>query len=442
MSQIDKSGNMMSTLTRTDATHIEEGKTFAFQLSFDCSLPVRWSLAPLREAQDAVLIDRPERLDVLQRLDDYPHVRGLLEAGCLDYAKQRKVQVRQWLNEGIQVFGAYKVGLKLARLARTSGVAVEGFLDNDRAKQGTSIEGLSVRHPGDVSLENAIVLIASGRHGNAIHAQLSQVPGIRLINMSEFLYALDAPHAADNFSDFIEAPAREPWRFISAFLRMDDERSRQVFNQLMGMRTGLSIALAEQAKSPYDEEYFDAQFVHPVHAARFVDAGAAAGDTLQRLEARFGLVEQAWLFEPELPAYYEALRNFADRSEVWLFNMGLDEASSRATYRSGLSFDIANEMESVVPADITSYIQGVPLDAIVAGKIGLFKLDIEGMEARALRGGREIIARDKPVLAVCAYHRADDYWKLIDEVLSIRPDYRVGIRLYADILEDITLYFY
>lgn len=432
----------MSILALTDATHIEEGKTFTFKLSFDCSLPVRWSLAPLREAQDAVLIDRPDRLDVLQRLDDYPHVRRLLDADCLDYAKQRKAQVRQWLTEGIQIFGAYKVGLKLARLARTSGVAVEGFLDNDPTKQGDSIEGIPVRHPSDVLLENATVLIASGRYGNAIHTQLSEVPGIRLINMSEFLYALDAPHAADDFSDFVEAPAREPLRFISAFLRMDDERSRQVFNKLMGMRTGLAIALAEQAKSPHDEEYFDAQFVHPAHAGRFVDAGAAAGDTLQRLEARFGPVEQAWLFEPELPAYYEALRNFAARPEVWLFNMGLDEAPSRATYRPGLSFDIANEMESAVPTDITSYIQGVPLDAVVSGKVGLFKLDIEGMEARALRGGREVIARDKPVLAVCAYHRADDYWRLIDEVLSIRPDYRVGIRLYADILEDITLYFY
>jgi hypothetical protein len=30
----------------------------------------------------------------------------------------------------------------------------------------------------------------------------------------------------------------------------------------------------------------------------------------------------------------------------------------------------------------------------------------------------------------------------MDEVQSIRGDYRVGIRLYADILEDITLYFY
>lgn len=64
------------------------------------------------------------------------------------------------------------------------------------------------------------------------------------------------------------------------------------------------------------------------------------------------------------------------------------------------------------------------------------------MEARAIRGARNTIYRDRPTIAVCAYHRADDYWRLMDEVLSIRSDYRVGIRLYADIIDDITIYFY
>lgn len=426
----------------TQSSVLEEGKTFVFSLSSGESLPVRWACSPLREAKEAVLIDRLERLDVLRRLDDYPHMRMLLDEDCLEYARQRKSQVRQWLSEGIYVFGAYKIGLMLARQARQSGVEVQGFLDNDRAKQGSVIEGVLIHHPSEIALENAVVLVASGRHGNAIHAQLSVISGIRLVNMSEFLYALNAPYIAGVFSDFVEAPAREPFRFISAFLRMDDERSRQVFDKLIGMRTRLSIALADQVKSPYNEEYFDAEFVHPEHAARFVDGGAAAGDTLQRLEEHFGPVEQAWLFEPELPAYYEALRSNAARANVWLFNMGLDEEPSRAAYQPDLTYDVMNEMDSTVPSGTISYIQGVPMDSVVSGKVGLLKLDIEGMEVRALRGGREIIARDKPVIAVCAYHRADDYWNLIDEVLSIRPDYRIGIRLYADILIDVTLYFY
>lgn len=428
------------------AAEMQAGCIYSFALADGRVVPVSRSDAFLRDVHDHIQLRHPSKLAVLSRLQDYPNISALLDTGAvlaeLAYRRQR---ISEWLGEGFHIFGAFKVGLRLARYAQVLGLEVKGFLDNDPAKQGESLEGLVIDHPSSAMLENSVVVIASGRHGNAISKQLQQVAGIRLVNMHEFLYALDGPGPGlgnEKFSSFVEAPLLEPWRFISAFLRLDDEPSRKVYDALIGMRTRLSIAYAQQVMSPWGEEYFDRAFVQPEHAARFVDAGAASGDTLHRLEASFGPVEQAWLFEPELPAYYEALRSVSDRPHVWVFNMGLDEAPSRATYQPELSYDIAGELSSHVPANITSYIQGVPLDAVVQGKVGLFKLDIEGMEAAALRGARTIIHRDKPTLAVCAYHRSDDFWRLMDEVSVIRPDYRIGIRLYADILEDITLYFY
>ncbi|MEG0636532.1 MAG: FkbM family methyltransferase, partial [Pseudomonas sp.] len=221
-----------------------------------------------------------------------------------------------------------------------------------------------------------------------------------------------------------------------------DERSREVYNGLIGMRTTLSIKSAVDTKSPFLDEYFDADFVSAENAQNFVDAGAYTGDTLASLEQHFGPVKQAYLFEPELPPYYEALKRFSERENVLIFNMGLDAVASRANYRPELSCDSLDEIRGPISPSVVSFIQGTPLDVLVQGKVGLFKLDIEGMEERALRGATAVIQRERPVLAVCAYHRADDYWKLIDAVTAIRPDYRIGIRHYADILHDITLYFY
>jgi len=424
-------------------TDLQEGRTYSLHLSSDRFLPVRWSRAPLREALDVILIDRPNRLDILNRLKEYPHLFALLDEHCLSYAKQRKAQVREWLSQGVYIFGAYKIGVKIARHALLSGCSLKGFIDNDQAKDGHFVEGISISHPSVLDLNGEVVIVASGRHGNAIQQQLREIADVRIVNMHEFLYALEAPQGPESdFTSFVHSPHQEAFRFISAFLRLDDERSRQVFDGLIGMRTGLSINLADDIKSPFDEEYFDCSFVSSEQAARFVDAGAFTGDTLRRLEQRFGPVKQAYLFEPELPAYYEALKSFSERQNVWLFNMGLDESPSRAVYQPTLSCDMTHEIEGPVAPGTTSYIQGVPLDEVLRGMVGLFKLDIEGMEARALRGARATIVRDRPVLAVCAYHRADDYWRLIDEVQAIRPDYRIAIRLYADILEDITLYFY
>ncbi|MGH1448998.1 MAG: FkbM family methyltransferase [Pseudomonadaceae bacterium] len=435
-----------SSLRDFNAVEMEKGRTYSFVLSDGKNVPVCRTDAFLRDAQDHVQIRHPSKLAILSRLDDYPNVRSLLDSDAVrhDLADCRR-RVCEWLSEGFHIFGAFKVGMRLARHSQAMGVEVKGFLDNDRAKHGRVLEGLPIAHPSSVVLENSVVLVASGRHGNAISRQLNKIAGIRVVNMHEFLYALDGQGpglGCEKFSSFAEAPLLEPWHFISAFLRLDDEASRKVYNALIGMRTSLSISFAEPIKSPWSEEYFDRAFMRPEQALRFVDAGAASGDSLLRLEANFGPVEQAWLFEPELPAYYEALKSFSDRPNVWLFNMGLDEQPSRAKYQPAMSFDLASELNSEVPANITSYIQGVPLDALVQGKVGLFKLDIEGMEAAALRGARATINRDKPVLAVCAYHRSDDFWRLMDEVSAIRPDYRIGMRLYSDILEDITLYFY
>jgi hypothetical protein len=70
------------------------------------------------------------------------------------------------------------------------------------------------------------------------------------------------------------------------------------------------------------------------------------------------------------------------------------------------------------------------------------KIDVEGAEAAVIAGAVQTIARHKPTLAVCAYHRADDFWKLMSDVKSIHAGYRVGIRHYSDIIDDTTLYFY
>lgn len=427
------------------AVELARGGSCSLSLGGGVVLPVRCSGELLESAIDAVVVDRAERLEILGRLEEYPHVRALLDDDCLDYAQQRRLQVRQLLSQGVHVFGAYKVGTRIARQAKAAGIPVLGFLDNDRGKDGQFIEGVGVSHPSSLELEGACVIVASGRYGNAIQKQLREMAAVRCINMHEFRYALELPHCAEtNFGHFVQAPSLDAYRFISAFLRLDDERSRRVFDGLIGMRTRLSIELAESIRSPHEEEYFDSGFVTPQRACRFVDAGAFDGDTLRRLERRFGSVEQAWLFEPELPAYYQALGHFSERENIWLFNMGLDETASRARYQPEQSFDAVSEIEGPIPAGTLSYIQGIPLDGLlpVGAQVGLFKLDIEGMEARALRGARATIERDRPVLAVCAYHRADDYWRLMDEVLAIRPDYRVGIRQYADFLADCTLYFY
>lgn len=74
----------------------------------------------------------------------------------------------------------------------------------------------------------------------------------------------------------------------------------------------------------------------------------------------------------------------------------------------------------------------VPLTTIdkLAGELGLervdfIKMDIEGAEVNALRGGRETIARFHPRMALSAYHRPTDPVDIPAAVKAAWPGYRI-----------------
>jgi hypothetical protein len=58
-------------------------------------------------------------------------------------------------------------------------------------------------------------------------------------------------------------------------------------------------------------------------------------------------------------------------------------------------------------------------------RIDYIKLDIEGAERYALEGARETLKHDKPRLAVCMYHLADDIDVLPAKVKMANPAYRI-----------------
>ena len=71
----------------------------------------------------------------------------------------------------------------------------------------------------------------------------------------------------------------------------------------------------------------------------------------------------------------------------------------------------------------------LPLDEIVEQhgleRVDFIKMDIEGAEARALRGATETLRRFRPRMAICTYHGAQDPRIVPQVVHSISEDYLV-----------------
>lgn len=48
-------------------------------------------------------------------------------------------------------------------------------------------------------------------------------------------------------------------------------------------------------------------------------------------------------------------------------------------------------------------------------------MDIEGAEFNAISRMKELIKRNNPIVAVCVYHREDDFYRLTDLLEEICP---------------------
>ncbi len=74
----------------------------------------------------------------------------------------------------------------------------------------------------------------------------------------------------------------------------------------------------------------------------------------------------------------------------------------------------------------------VDFETIFMGKtISLINADIEGNELDLLKALKKIIVRDRPVLAICAYHKRSDLIDLPEYLSSVVKDYSFVIRKYA-----------
>jgi FkbM family methyltransferase len=400
------------------------------------SIPIREGAWCISEATDFISVDCEERLDIIKNITNYPGIYKLLTCNYED-AKVSLMNRRNELANGVYIFGAYKVGASLARECRRKGVHVLGFIDNDSSLHGQLVEGLPVFSPHKDHLVGKTVVVASGRYTNEICNTLD-AEGCSLFNMHELQYLLDLGHQAEGrFRSFFSNLFSEKLKFISAFLALDDEQSRKVYDGLISMRLCMSTRHVDDFKSPFSMEYLDDMFVQAGDLDVYIDVGAYNGDTLDRLETVLGYSKQAYLFEVEAQPYLDSMNKYKNRPEVHLLNFGLSDKLGKRAYSGQYSFDLHGNQQV-----LTTCIQVLPLDLLNLSEISLIKIDVEGSEGVVIAGARNTIKKARPKLAICAYHRASDYWKLISDVKAVCPDYKVGIRHYSDILDDTTLYFY
>ena len=324
----------------------------------------------------------------------------------------------------VVLFGAGRIGRKVATALRCGGIEPLAFADNNPRLSGTSVEGIPVLLPavaarrwGGDALFVVTTFLPTGGGVGARMAELSRLGCKRITNFLQVGWKYEGilPHfAADRPSELLHyaselATVGELW---------DDELSRDTYRRVLEWRLR---ALFDDAELPAPDQYFPRDILRPNSEEIFIDGGAYDGDTLR--VAPWPLAK-VLAIEPDPENAVRLRATMGTNTQLHEVLLGRSPGSARFAGNGTMA-------SSRSDAGIQR-IRVEALDNLIRGEHPTFvKLDVEGDELIALQGCVEILKRDKPVVAVCVYHRPEDLWTIplfLDEFL---PGHAMYLRAHA-----------
>ena len=301
-------------------------------------------------------------------------------------------------------------------------------------------------------------------------------------------------YAGDNLDGFKAHYNANKAAYDGLCARFADEKSKRHFRALCDFRTSQDYALIRALDIEPEKQYFD-DFLELGGVDVFVDCGAFDGENSAFFAAANPNYERIFVFEPfaeSLAAAKTRLRN--ERCDF--FNLAVGEKKERLFL--SLEADARGNNLCPTPRENSVPIELDALDSCIGGilqkmsnggghndeKSGesgiesriesrrgesknseslgesgresrressagesrktlkiMIKMDIEGSEIAALKGAERIIKAHHPILAICVYHRFDDYLAIPALILSLEPRYRLFFRHHSFGMCESVMYF-
>lgn len=342
--------------------------------------------------------------------------------------------------------GAGGLGRRTLHGLLRAGHAVAAFADNNPAKWGSFLDGVSVLSPEEAarSFPDALfVFTIWGAHAPACSPEMiagweqrlgrpvSPFQWLHVLFPTEFLpyYAFDLPARM----------AADGARVRAAFALMGDAPSRSEYLRQVRWRAGEWLAPLPMLEGV--TPYFDPSLVRLRPGERVADLGAYDGDTLAdflRVMPYQDFEYEAW--EPD-PGNFAALADrVASLPEAVRPRIRLLRAGAGA--REGTTrFNAEGSLGSCVAASGGIEVRIACLDdAFRDRQLSFLKMDIEGAEPEALEGARAVLLRDRPIVCFSAYHLQAHLWELPLQLAGLLVDYRYFLRPHDRNGFDVVLY--
>lgn len=244
------------------------------------------------------------------------------------------------------------------------------------------------------------------------------------------------------------------YRFVQLYHRLEDEDSKEAFLKVLKNSIGQMLAgdvekfryYNDEKWSEYKNEASRITNVFPsypedlvetfiLHGYRYkemcviregdiiLDCGAYTGNTSLDFARNTGNSGIVYAFEP-IPDIFKRLVTNLEKSEVnnvYPHNMAVLDKAGDVQFVPGEGGSTLNPKGNVA---VTSISIDEFVETYRLPHVDFIKMDIECTEREALKGAANTIRKFTPKLAICIYHRWDDFVVLPDIILGLNRNYR------------------
>jgi FkbM family methyltransferase len=184
--------------------------------------------------------------------------------------------------------------------------------------------------------------------------------------------------------------------------------------------------------------------VMPEPGDHVIDGGACLGDTAMLFSHLVGAEGRVYAFDPveeHLLVCMENTRTMPHANvsvlPVGLSNENVDARPIRVGgYAPGFKARQPSGCQGPVPVRALDFM----VESGEVKRIDFLKLDVEGAELDALRGGLNSILRFRPKMAISLYHKPNDLFEIIRFVSRAFPFYELYLDHYTIHREETVLY--
>ncbi len=235
--------------------------------------------------------------------------------------------------------------------------------------------------------------------------------------------------------DFAEDFHTNYAQYKKTYALLADDASKKIFTKLLNFKISLDYNFMEGFTNNHEAQYFDKEILPKMQNIRFFDGGGYVGDTASEVIKNYPDFEKIWVVEPIESNLKIAKRELGAYSNISFVHCGIGAKKEQLFFNEEKSFSAIYTQgeESVTIETIDAIINDAAVDYI--------KLDIEGAEQSAIEGAKRTILKSHPTLAICIYHKAEDWYRVPQRVLAIRSDYKIYLRHYMEGIFESVLYF-